>query len=1026
MRNAKEDTFDAMIFLYDILSQVLSSKHLIDEMSLKLKMRSVKEFTDLIQTDILSPIKLNQLVDNTLKLNTKGINELRGLLNFTWFPDKDKTMKDVVKNTRIRGGFNPNRINMFCSSEAFMNMRRLLEKAGDHLLGCSSTQQPGGSSIDPRQFMRLYLTSVYEYLDPINAFDANGVCKYSIRIAAANDGSRFASCPFNIFGWKMFPLYLADGTNAPLHHYVFCHVLSIFIGKDSVENVSKFHGPLYEFFERGLEPGDYMSILVDDDRVVKFKIDYVWSGDMKSLLQLTGMPGLCAMSKADFMFCCRECIKETGMLPNVQKCGPICLMARELGVEDIDKHPCRHYEFCRKIFELPETCARWGKPIMDTIASAFFGAVIETVAKECKANQTTSDDEVSGCKNKKGINNKKRKIDAVASTSNESTDVGNEENLSDGIVGKEAPLDDIDMEIAYDDELQLEFDDALPTEEQMDTRITIHDLNNEFEKRHGDMRIHFIEMKNTGKRNNSALIYKSKAYRESGFTYWPSSKEEALKYLVNFEATIRRVILLDLRSNNDQVTYNKQYVSINDATSIELMHFLKIRVCHSKEQYDSFNINNKSNFSKELNDRVLSVLSSTYGFEADDSLSNMNGFDLTQHLVHIIATIEQYTIYFIREYNGRTIKEGIVGDKMKMIFCTLHMNLRISGTLLQDMLNNLIMNKFNVTFAQQFLIAVEKYVSFRILQQPGSENTASICKFRLIDNVVQPLSFDDKKLTKIVNKIDGLIDFINSYRSIDQTKHIKGFLTLKSNPETYRKLFKNFNDILSELKSFTESNTTKDFVTWQIKKVDPWVTTHLTTFGYTHQGYYIHLLGRGHVCEQLIEYKNIHQYSQQSWEGEIGHTKRQFAGHSQMGGHCGGSTKTNNDETNGEDGTNTTEKSNKKPKTSSNGTMSAKTQENICLSSLRVNIRRSMYFLYPDTNKLLQKLEEVKPFLQNGNFGLVSQRLSSTITPSIQPNNALNNIHHEVIDPIDFEALSIFAEETSSASNFTFVEAANE
>jgi hypothetical protein len=207
-------------------------------------------------------------------------------------------------------------------------------------------------------------------------------------------------------------------------------------------------------------------------------------------------------------------------------------------------------------------------------------------------------------------------------------------------------------------------------------------------------------------------------------------------------------------------------------------------------------------------------------------------------------------------------------------------------------------------------------------------------KFPIKEGKCEAITLTNVSLVKILLKIDNLVDIIQNFRADEQQQHINPSSNNANSrnihdPERYRTVIGGFTNLMETLRAFDDNNTDEEFIDWQLQVVDPWIDDYINLFGKVDAGYYVHYLARGHICEQLMYFKNIHRHSQQNWEGLVGRIKKYIASHTQHGGN-------------------------------SSGGKGSKRQESLNIAILRYMLRLSLFTLFPNDDDILELLEVYK------------------------------------------------------------------
>jgi hypothetical protein len=879
IENARADVINGLCdFVQSLLLTMLDSELSKERAFLNIKIPIIREFIDSIRNKHFTPLRLCKMLDTALRQNTCSISQMRRLLNVC-IKATDQTIDDITNNTSCPGGKKENRLNMICSNAELMVFRRLLEAVANKLLGAKKSLDEAGAKISVSKFVLEYFRSIYRVLNKEKYFE-NGICKIPICIDITNDGSSMAGYPFNIGGLKFFPYVLDDDDDAKqlLHDMTVCVILSIFIGKDDTKNVERFHYHMYDFFQsqkciKKVGKDHFITVKVAENETVQFKLEYCFSGDMKSHGQACGDASLGAASTTQAVYCCACSNKVTAFAPNSEKCG-ICISQKvPIGT------PCYHELYCRTCFELPEK--------YNSLQSA-----ITMVKDQVMLTQTEIDNHIADTKARK-----KQKANN----------------------GKEVKINN----------------DVLPD-----------DINQFCESDHGinGKYIAWIDLSNMTADRMYADTKRRIAERIFGFAPDISNlKGDNLDNALEIGPTgIKQVTLYDIDyiEGAERAVYNtRRDICINKATLQDLVTCIKVRICHTKSQYDQLdNV-------KQVNERLIQILEETYGVVVDKDIKDCNNMETQcRKLVQILLVLEKYVVYFIKDYNKKVVSKGLVSDRLRLLVCDLHMEMRIVLTLLQDLLNNCVMDRYKPEFAKGLIEHMQHWISNNIFRDADSTSQASDWHIPVDKNTVTQITLQNVKVDKLLVKSDALIDEILNYKKDEQQANLKTkdiVISYKCDANAYREIFSGFLKLLTSLRKFNKSNSDDDYEKWQVNEVDPWFRRFLRMFGWSHCGHYVHFLARGHILEQLKEFRNIHMHSQQNWEGQIGIIKQYIGTHTQRGGNsCGGKDR------------------------------QKKVQESLLSSLLRYMLRSAMYVLFPDEAMLKQIIEDVKKELAADETGL--------------------------------------------------------
>jgi hypothetical protein len=307
-----------------------------------------------------------------------------------------------------------------------------------------------------------------------------------------------------------------------------------------------------------------------------------------------------------------------------------------------------------------------------------------------------------------------------------------------------------------------------------------------------------------------------------------------------------RDISLNKRNTANDANESTTVLSLDNAKLEELQYHLRIRVCHDRTTMEGFN---QPAAYGALNVAIINLLREKYNFDVDQSIKNEKNLEKqSKDILYILLLAELYVIYFVTEQK----KIGyelipLVEDKLLLVICDLHMEMRIGLQLIEDLLNHCCMNIYKYDFAIDMIHAIEDYWNTQVFRSPGSG--ASGFEFKIKeDKTIDTVHLTDKKLGKVLVNINGLIDLMHNFRQDEQSKErISKNISSKHTLEKYRSVFHGFIEILKQLRQFNDTNTDEDFILWQLNIVDPWFDEYIDIFGHDHVGYYVHFLARGHI-----------------------------------------------------------------------------------------------------------------------------------------------------------------------------------
>jgi len=450
--------------------------------------------------------------------------------------------------------------------------------------------------------------------------------------------------------------------------------------------------------------------------------------------------------------------------------------------------------------------------------------------------------------------------------------------------------------------------------------------------------IHFMH-RNVNKLSSDLDIMKKEAKRMSEFATDCSTKQKVDAFLKSYKYPI---ITLEKPHANSALN-STVYVGIADASLEQIQHHLRIRVCHSRPEIEQF-----LNDSAKLNRFIIDLLESEYEFTVDDSINSQQSvLEQSRSLLQLLLRVEGYVRYFVMG-ESKIVSGALVNDKIKLVICDLHMEMRVGLSLLQALINNCCFYKYDKAFAQEMMEHVEYWINTEVFRNKGTGKGSFKFPLNMEGTACEQITLTNKSLVKILGKIDKFMDLMQNYKQSEQHKHLKNNASTFHDFEKYKPIFSGFIDIMRTLRLFDESNTDDDYINWQLTVVDPWIEKYIALFGASGVGYYVHYLARGHVCEQLMHFKNVHRHSQQNWEGLVGVIKKYIASHTQHGGNGSGGKKGN-----------------------------SKRQESLSNALLRYMLRFALYALFPNDDDLMDLMEEHNDSIEQ-NLGLVGMMVVDT------------------------------------------------
>jgi hypothetical protein len=441
-------------------------------------------------------------------------------------------------------------------------------------------------------------------------------------------------------------------------------------------------------------------------------------------------------------------------------------------------------------------------------------------------------------------------------------------------------------------------------------------------------RIHFINFDLSQSNSIVSDSFKAQCMRLSEYQSTFTTAAQAETYMKN-NYKMPQITLHKVQANSNTQP-NTSFCGLDDANIDLLQYHLRIRACQNKEQMEEF----KADYAA-MNNYVMHILQHHYNYHVGHEINNCTDIrKQSADLLYILMIIEKYIFYFVEE-SRHTIM--LVEDKMKLVICDLHMEMRIGLKLLENLINYCCMFKYKESFANEILKQIEYWINTEVFRNPGTGK--GTYKFPIEDKKCKPITLTNVSLLKILNNIDGFIDKIINHKVNRQAAQLNLQNNTYHDIEKYRTLIKGFLNLMNSLRQFDESNTDEDYIHWQMTTVDPWIESYINLFGKVDAGYYIHYLARGHVCEQLMYFKNIHRHSQQTWEGLVGRMKKYISSHTQQGGNKSG----------GKAGT------------------GSKKQEPMNIGILRYMLRLALFSLFPKDEEILELIEQHKDALRKKN-----------------------------------------------------------
>jgi hypothetical protein len=440
-------------------------------------------------------------------------------------------------------------------------------------------------------------------------------------------------------------------------------------------------------------------------------------------------------------------------------------------------------------------------------------------------------------------------------------------------------------------------------------------------------RLHFINLDLTKDNAVDQDLYKEQCMRLSEYKQTISTLPQAETYMTNYK--VPKVSLYQVQANSN-LHANTSFSCIDNATVDLLQYHIRIRACQNKQQMEEFKDDHVA-----MNNYLIHILQHHYDYFVGNEINNCTDIrKQSADLLYILLLVEQYIFYFFEE-NRHT--QMLVQDKMKLVICDLHMEMRIGLKLLENLINYCCMFKYKDSFANEIIAKIQHWINTEVFRNKGTGKGSY--KFPIEENKCKPITLTNASLLKILKKIDGFIDLMINHKVNQQTRQLKSGTNIFHDIEKYRTLIKGFLNLMHSLRQFNESNTDEDYIHWQMTTVDPWIESYIDLFGKVDAGYYIHYLARGHVCEQLMYFKNIHRHSQQTWEGLIGRMKKYIASHTQHGGNKSG----------GKAGS------------------GSKKQEPMNIGILRYMLRSALFSLFPKDEDILTLMEQHKDALHKKN-----------------------------------------------------------
>jgi len=203
---------------------------------------------------------------------------------------------------------------------------------------------------------------------------------------------------------------------------------------------------------------------------------------------------------------------------------------------------------------------------------------------------------------------------------------------------------------------------------------------------------------------------------------------------------------------------------------------------------------------------------------------------------------------------------AVCQDKFLIVFCILHMLLRIGSKLIRLLITDL----YSLTLSddkntddqikKERLMLLQNFISEKILSKTSGE-TAENVRLEVEKNVSKHLSFGGKDIRKILKEFEALLNV-----AFPLNERI-GIILVKYN--NWHKLLSLFNVILETLNLDIVENP----IAFQKDTVDKFGNLYLDMFPYKDVTCYVEILLSGHISQQLLRCNgNIKKFSQQSFE----------------------------------------------------------------------------------------------------------------------------------------------------------------
>jgi hypothetical protein len=875
----------------------------------------IEEFINTVQKTHFSPLACNRRCDMTLKQNANAVVENIGLCSFLKTKDT-KTVQDLVNNVHKRGGNHHNRYSLMTSVPRFFQMRRACEELMVQLVGATVTDNNVAAQIDLLKFIDLFFKRFYLSLDFKKHFDEHGVCKFEVYLDLTNDGTVCGNMTCNVSGLKMYVHPLngdmsdPDVKNVLLSDRTVCVPLGIFVDKDNFENLHLYNKSVYEQLVEHVGKNGIYELEIDG-RKVQFIIKYACSGDLKSHAQAAGLKNLVGVNAANFMFCCTDKQKHSHLLPNARRCR-WCIDYSGL----IANKKCRHIPYHRRLWKLPKVLEEY-QPIMDVIRKHHRKSTTATTT-------TTNNNNTTATATTQNVESTSTPSIIAESSSNSSSGkrkANDQMTKSSGGLTKKSKKETPSVEQSTSSSFLSPRLHFINWETTRTKRISVNATNDSGNS----------EQSKTNNDETNGELYKNHCRRLSEYKEEITTLVQADKVLQNYKTP--RITLNTFQANST-LTTNTSFACIDDAPIEILQHHIRLRACQDKQQMEEFGGNYKA-----MNDYVIYLLQHHYNYYVGDHIAkNMDLQQQSIDLLFIIMTVEQYALYFIEE---STHTKMLVDDKMKLVICDLHMEMRIGLKLLENLINYGCLYKYTGNFATSLIQKIEYWINTEVFR--NKDTGKGTYKFPIEEGKCKPITLTNVSLGKILKNIDKFIDIMKDHQANEQSRHLKVKEGISTDSplldlEKFRTVINGFRNVMFTLRQFNESNSDDDYIQWQMETVDPWIDNYINLFGKVDAGYYVHYLARGHVCEQLMYFKNIHRHSQQNWEGLVGRMKKYISSHTQQGGNSSG----------GKEG-------------------GSRKQEPLNIGILRYMLRVALFTLFPNDDDILLLMEEYKDVLNKKN-----------------------------------------------------------